>query len=136
MPSLDPESWQKELDTEGPLLLNPYFDSPEEHITFDRYTGVPEPLTERGKATIECCELDRPSLAFRRLDSIDEGLYAIGYRMLQQTLTVEEAIPATKEFSMWRRFVIRYEFQAVWAVNQGFDSQTDFGTSSLDVRGR
>lgn len=60
------------LDENGkPLLLNPVIESFSEHIKQNK-NGYLEGLTERGKATIDVLQLNRPSLIEQRiLDVID-----------------------------------------------------------------
>lgn len=47
-----------ELDNEGPLLLNPFVDTIEDHLVFDENGNV-RPLTVRGEATIHYFGLER-----------------------------------------------------------------------------
>jgi hypothetical protein len=54
------------LNLEGALLLNPFDDDPESHFEFDAITGQVRGLTERGRATIGVCGLDRRSLEVHR----------------------------------------------------------------------
>jgi len=50
------------LDSSGlPLLLNPRMDDFEEHIKIEK-DGTAVPITDRGKATIELLQLNRPEL--------------------------------------------------------------------------
>ena len=67
-PSPTAEGWFSDLEREEPLLLNPYFDDPEEHIAFD-HLGYPIPLTERGRETITVCHLDRIDLVEARWEA-------------------------------------------------------------------
>ncbi|MBI1923801.1 hypothetical protein HYR99_06080 [Candidatus Poribacteria bacterium] len=60
-PHADVSQWWDELVAEEPLLLHPYFDNPEEHFDAGKH-GVLYGTTERGKVTIEVCDLDRPAL--------------------------------------------------------------------------
>lgn len=48
------------------LLLNPFDDDPEDHLAFD-HLGVIDPLTVKGRATVETCGLHRISLNASRL---------------------------------------------------------------------
>jgi len=78
-PSLDPENWQNELSQEQPLLLNPYFDYPEDHIAFDENGfAYPKGGSDRGKETIDVCDLNRPALVEARL----EVKYKVSTRMI------------------------------------------------------
>jgi hypothetical protein len=53
------------LLNEKPLLLNPEIDKPEEHLVF-LPNGKIKGITERGKSTIDICNLNRRSLVFKR----------------------------------------------------------------------
>jgi len=81
-PSDDPATWAEELESEKPLLLHPYLDDPEQHIAFSSL-GVPYAKngSERGKATIEACHLDRESLCEARRaladDFVKKRLYSL-----------------------------------------------------------
>ena len=69
-PSENPDKWQLELQNEQPLLLNPYFDNPSNHISFDD-KGVPYARdgSDRGDETIKVCHLDRIELVEARLQA-------------------------------------------------------------------
>ena len=54
------------LDTERPLLLNPFDDDPEPHLEFDANTGQVRGRSVQGQATIDVCGLDRKSLETQR----------------------------------------------------------------------
>jgi hypothetical protein len=66
-PSDNPTLWAKDLESEKPLLLDPYFDDPEKHIAFSDL-GVPyaKAKSARGLATIKACHLDRDGLCTAR----------------------------------------------------------------------
>jgi hypothetical protein len=68
-PSDNQTTWTEDLKKEIPLILNPYYDEPREHIAFDNL-GVPyaKDGSERGLATIETCDLARDDLCQRRRD--------------------------------------------------------------------
>ncbi|MDM5291703.1 AAA family ATPase [Peribacillus simplex] len=54
-----------------PLILNPYFDNPEEHFHYD-YSGIILSNTEKGNTTINTFNLNRSSLlAERRVDFLE-----------------------------------------------------------------
>ncbi len=75
-PSDNPNKWIEELKEEKPLLLHPYFDNPEDHITFDD-KGVPYPKngSERGQETIQVCNLNRETLNEARRTAKQCNLY-------------------------------------------------------------
>ncbi len=60
-PSADPRRWIDELLAEEPQLLHPYFDSPSEHFEA-QFDGMLYHRTERGRVTIEVCDLNRKRL--------------------------------------------------------------------------
>ncbi len=62
---------EHDLDAEGHLLVDPFSDSPDEHVSWDRHD--PKPLTERGRATIAVCRLGRPQLGEARMGRIQEA---------------------------------------------------------------
>jgi len=69
-PNSDPIYWQQELQNEQPLLLNPYFDNPEEHIGFEENGfAYAKNGSERGRETIDVCDLNRPKLVEVRLEA-------------------------------------------------------------------
>jgi 5-methylcytosine-specific restriction endonuclease McrA len=104
-PSADPEQWQDELIAEQPLLLNPYFDKPEDHVDFDE-SGVPFAKTPRGQATIKTCDLDRISLCERRLNLRNDVLHGMVFR-LENNENLDTIVPPTAEFSLWRKRLLR-----------------------------
>lgn len=115
MPAPDPASWRSQLSAEEPLLLNPYDDEPGEHLTFDPDTGLPVPLngSERGSETITVCDLDRVSLNERRLLA-RESIHNWQNRILNGE-TLEEVIPESVEFSLFKRILLRREIQRLTA---------------------
>ena len=66
----------KNFIDEDPLLLHPEIDQPEEHFEFLR-DGTICPKTERGRATVGICGLDRESLNIQRKNRIDRFKSAI-----------------------------------------------------------
>lgn len=67
-PSADPARWIEELLEEQPLLLNPYFDSPYDHFEA-RFDGMLYHKTERGRITIDVCDLNRRRLRNDRVSA-------------------------------------------------------------------
>lgn len=55
---------------EKPLLLHPEIDPPEKHLTFTT-GGKVKALTERGKATVKTCKLNRNPLVTARKTQVD-----------------------------------------------------------------
>jgi hypothetical protein len=105
-PPDDPEEWQDSLSEEEALLLNPYFDDPEDHMDFEPKTGMAFPIDERGKATIEICDLNRPSLCEKRLELRTDSLVGMVSNMLFGR-NLESVVPAEKEFTMWRKRLLQ-----------------------------
>lgn len=58
-------------ETERHLLIDPCYDQPNEHITFDT-SGEALALTERGTTTIRVLELNRPTLVGARRNRLNE----------------------------------------------------------------
>jgi uncharacterized protein (TIGR02646 family) len=56
-------------EKEQPILLHPEVDSPENHITFDKY-GMAIGRTERGRYTIDAYELNRSVLVNKRAEAL------------------------------------------------------------------
>jgi 5-methylcytosine-specific restriction endonuclease McrA len=104
-PATDPDRWQDELSAEQPLLLNPYFDTPEDHMDFER-SGVPVAKTPRGRSTITTCDLDRFSLCERRLNLRNDALHGMVFR-LENNEDLDAIAPPSAEFSLWRRWLLR-----------------------------
>lgn len=90
-PSPDPTQWQTELVHEQPLLLNPYFDDPAQHIAFD-HMGVAyaKGNSERGKETIEVCNLNRQELITARQKATE----AVEARMIKRLQQISESLKA------------------------------------------
>lgn len=115
-PSDDPDQWQSELAAEAPSLINPYFDNPEDHIEFDPLTGVAIPAnastvpSRHGKATIDLCDLKRPSLCEKRLDLQTDALDGMISRILRGEDLDSVAAPE-KEFSAWRKCLVRHRLK-------------------------
>lgn len=54
------------LEKEQPLLLDPCHDDPTQHLHFATDSGLIEPLTDRGEATVELVGLNRAALVAER----------------------------------------------------------------------
>jgi hypothetical protein len=63
------ELWLKKLAIEKPLLLNPYFDDPMDHIRFEGLFCYG--LTNRGRETVRVCELNRIELVEARVNLVE-----------------------------------------------------------------
>jgi uncharacterized protein (TIGR02646 family) len=98
-PSSDPAIWRAELAGENAVLINPYFDDPTEHLEFDPETGAAVPKTRRGKATIDICDLNRPSLRDKRLAM--RGATALGKLIHLVDKDMQDVIPADSELTFW-----------------------------------
>jgi hypothetical protein len=105
-PGTVPGQWRTDLEQEHPLLLNPYFDKPAEHIAFDDL-GVPYARnnSERGRETIQVCDLDRLKLVeARRNKARDAGYAALNRQMLEAEQGKTRTTPyfgPEHEFSAW-----------------------------------
>lgn len=102
-PGPDTTHWCDELKEEQPLLLNPYFDDPEEHLGFDEF-GQIYGKTERGRETVMVCNLRRQRLVEARIRSKDR----VFRRIIEQLDRADngEGPPAQyfgpeEEFSAW-----------------------------------
>lgn len=99
--------WKEQLKAEEPLLLNPYFDDPAEHIQFDD-KGVPYPKnkSERGRETIEVCHLYRIKLVDARMEAAKK---LVRTRISDRLYELEKSADAadkpyfdrSEEFSAW-----------------------------------
>jgi hypothetical protein len=70
------ESWESLNDLEIPLLIHPYFDRPEDHLSFDEFGSV-RPRTERGDASIQVYDLRRGRLNEERLALLQKAKGAV-----------------------------------------------------------
>ena len=107
VPSDNPEAWFAELEAERASLLNPYFDQPEGSIDFDPSTGAAVPKCPRGKATIEICDLNRPSLRDKRLSLRQDALFSMLKRLVFDLEDLDSIVPASSELSLWRRKIVQ-----------------------------
>ncbi len=116
------------LSDEKPLLLNPEYDDPKEHLEFDNL-GQIKGITNRGKATIDICKLDRPLLYLERKKVVDQFVGSIktivfifetkfknidreAYFLLLDS-EFEKIMRRTKpdkEYTLWGRFIFN-EFE-------------------------
>ena len=73
------------MATERPLLLNPYFDRPSEHLHYDFDAGAGNPtgfvkaLSEKGRASIDIYGLNRQPLADQRMEAQQNAI--TGYKL-------------------------------------------------------
>lgn len=79
--------------TEQPLLLHPYFDDPEQHLTFIPLTGALGWKTERGKRTIEVCGLNAESLRDARLEAYNTVMSSF---VAATTALIQDNVAAAK----------------------------------------
>ena len=86
-PFTSDDSDARALQAEEPLLLHPEYDDPEQHLRFN-LDGTIHPITERGKATIDLCGLDRKTLNENRDRKIK--LLKASFQALVQTLQGKE----------------------------------------------
>jgi hypothetical protein len=106
-PSEQPDQWQAELAAEDPLLLNPYFHEPDEHIDFDCETGVPIHTTPSGQTTIDLCDLRRQSLCERRLEKGREMEVSIVLGLFRDQASLDSLVPPACEYSLWIKRLVQ-----------------------------
>ena len=87
--------WEVELAKEQPILLHPYYDEPQEHLKAARHWALVG-TSERGKRTIEICDLNRPALMEAR-ERAFEAFYKRITRFVDAFL-LDEDIPARPLF--------------------------------------
>jgi uncharacterized protein (TIGR02646 family) len=105
-PGPDPSRWLDELKEEKPLLLNPYFDDPDEHLGFTE-EGEIYGKTDRGKETVEVCNLGRKNLVEARLASNTSVFKALNVQLLEAENGVsppDRYFGPEVEFSAWKNF--------------------------------
>ena len=107
-PSGNPEQWQSELDGEVAMLLNPYFDNPEQHIDFDPTTGAAISKSTRGATTISICDLKRPSLRDKRLSLRGHAVRGMVMDLLHGDKDIDSVVSPSCELSLWRKCLIRH----------------------------
>jgi HEAT repeats len=113
------EGWFSDLEREDPLLLNPYFDDPEEHIGFNNL-GYPIPLTERGRETIAVCHLDRIDLVEARWEARKNLCYQINkalFASLDQSST-DPFFAGDAEYSAWLNSCVQ-DLLGSWMKRRG-----------------
>jgi uncharacterized protein (TIGR02646 family) len=111
------------LIDEKPLLLNPEYDDPKDHLAFD-HLGQILGITKEGKATINICKLDRDELYVRRQEVVDDFVnnikrlvYGLGIRKIniegfrfllegEFNEILKRAKPGA-EYSLWGRFIFK-----------------------------
>lgn len=95
-PSADPAKWSDELKAEEPLLLNPYFDDPAEHIYFlegKEHFGMLYHHTRQGEETIEICDLNRLPLVEARKKITVRAIRQVEKALKHLELIVDEEDP-------------------------------------------
>jgi 5-methylcytosine-specific restriction endonuclease McrA len=66
------------LISEYPLLLNPEYDVPEDHLTFNAFGRIkPKSNSKKGQITIEVLKLDRDPLRIKRKKILDDFIHDI-----------------------------------------------------------
>jgi len=96
-------SCSDDLQREKPLLLNPYEDDPNRHLSFDVKTGMVTHKSSRGKVTIDTLGLNREGLVRARLDTIErvQSLWA-DYMKAISRMNGDEADRIQRELSSYR----------------------------------
>ncbi|MDQ1350131.1 MAG: hypothetical protein QG657_432 [Acidobacteriota bacterium] len=122
------------LIDEKPLLLNPEYDEPGDHLEFDNL-GQIKGITERGDATIKICKLNRDALYMERqkvldpfVNEIKRLIYAFeikkidieGLRYLVEGV-FDAIVMRTKpeeEYSLWGRYIFKkFEYCVLSRIN-------------------
>jgi 5-methylcytosine-specific restriction endonuclease McrA len=115
-PSDSPEQWLDELETERPLLLHPYFDDPEEHISFDSI-GCSVGTTDRGNATIKACDLNRVALIDERVHEGELCRTQLCRMVLTDGANVSP-LDSSARFSAWRKSFIRRKVAEIVKISE------------------
>jgi hypothetical protein len=105
-PGPDPSRWQGELEAERPLLLHPYFDDPEEHLSFDNL-GFIYGTTERGRETVRVCNLYRLVLAEAHREAkarVFKSILDQLQRAEQRDAPLDRYFGPKHSFSAWKNF--------------------------------
>lgn len=113
-PSENPESWQNELKEEKPILLHPYDEDedadPAKHITFEA-NGVPYPVggSQRGRETIEVCNLDRHRLVKDRLGEREKAYNRISRACNSKGDENEPLFGKDEQYSAWMNQCVTFK---------------------------
>jgi hypothetical protein len=134
-PSGDPEKWIDELLAEEPLLLNPYFDDPCDHFEAVK-DGWLWHKTERGKATIEVCHLNRQELREERVqaeENVKTRANSIWTAQAYAPVTWDQArFGPQAEFSTYLNCKLREELER---LARGYDALLAQSRSTAGDRG-
>lgn len=106
-----------ELDAiEKPLLLHPYFDDPSQHLVFGvAGTIAARQGSERGRTTIEVCNLDRGSLREERARQQEIARTAI-LKVIAEAVLAEQPIKPKVEKAAGRLVNVRGRYSAAARV--------------------
>ena len=118
-PGVRRKSWLKELQDEQPLLLNPYFDKPEDHLVF-LPNGYIYGLSDRGRETVEVCNLNRIELVEARCDatvSVNDVLSKRLYCDLNCGNPVDRYFGEEKAYSAWLNYYVQVKI--AWLAPKG-----------------
>ncbi len=90
------------LEEEDPLLLNPYEEeNPGEHFEISQIDGLIEGSTEKGKRTIDICDLNREELYTRRLKEWEKSKVDLLLEVIKGR--IEKVVTDDREFSAYLR---------------------------------
>ncbi len=104
VPPINKKDWRYDLISlqEEPLLLNPEYDNPEEHLSFysdGRIFG----LTERGRKTIDILKLNRQDLILKRVNIVNSLKENISFAISNlKNLIDEESLETEKSNSLMK----------------------------------
>lgn len=94
------------LAEEDPLLLNPYVEeNPEEHFKVSKIDGLIEGTTEKGKRTIDICDLNREELHTSRLKEWEKSKVAFFFDLIKGG--IEKVVSDDREFSAYLRKALK-----------------------------
>lgn len=128
------------LIDEKPLLLNPEYDEPKDHLTFDKL-GEIRGITKRGSATIDICKLNRDELYMERQDIVNDFVNEImrlvyafeikridieGLRFFLEGM-FDKIVTRTQpeaEYCLWGRFIFKkFEYCILSRINPVFQDE-------------
>ena len=127
--------WRRELQDEQPLLLNPYFDMPGDHLAFlpDGYIyGV----SDRGRETVEVCNLNRIELVEARQDARVFVITELGKQIHCDDLGLgsppDRYFGPERAFSAWLNYYVQVKIARI-TPKEGSIHQLDLTAGSRRV---
>ena len=102
------------LDDEDPRILDPFRDDPSDHIRFRK--EVASPLTEKGKATIELCGLNRTENRSNPAIPLNDGLQESRREHYEVLEALYKALSGNTRGRIGQLLLDDVEWQRRWAV--------------------